>query len=1060
MKDQILKIAGVKSEKEFYKKFPTEESFMAKHGKQLKKAAMGSQMVNTQLKQLTDFSNPPQAQFGTPLGANPAGGFDWTMGSGSLSGQTAQSLMTNPNLNPPALNMGNLASGGVGTLQEQIAATNATMDSKTNTLDQLAKYAGPAGEVVKGIINLGNEKKLRKKTEANAKLLELANIANNQPGELAKVQYALPQVGMSGGRGTGSNYLTARDGAMIGGNLTEIQNTYNPGNLYSDLGYEPLNESDEVKQYQFGGGITPWGMIGQFGSGVANAATGNNAGGQIGGALGGAIGMAVGGPAGAAIGGALGTLGGGLLDPESKRIAAAQKKAQRESNKFFASSNIQGLQKQQLSGYAEDGGWVSHDWQPQVITKFGDMDVSQIHSFATEGMDTLRTGGHITQNNIYPQDQYALGGQVRTHWGGSIETIANNPNLEGSGDIAIARGQLHSEKDNKGRSGVGISYGDTGNDPYTDYAEYGTEAATKKASVEVQAGEPILELPDPQTGELNAVVLGGIKITSDIAKAIGNPKFAGMKYQNAGKMVAENDKTINKKLGKITNDINDLDVITPIDKLRSNSLQVSEKGLKDQQKINKDYYEGLANNQNNINESADYLSKLYGKKVDPDSISKGKLKFEKSDNSNSSKYGKAIAKAQNGNIVGPTADDYLEDLFLRAKGDKKKASITKFQEAFNKYHPQEAKDIILSNTDVTSKGKKMKINDIETLKNKDINTILNTNVDGKLGERTDAMYNKIKEFKGNRYTAPTLAPIQDSSNPPSLKIPQQVTDWKMPDILKGAVDKSSSSSKDKNKFKLESLFPYANQILDIVRPSNVRKFDTRAIAPEIAAILLNKEEPVRGVQSAQPFYQQKIGELPVQDQLNEITASERAAMRMAGGNPSALAAIAAQSAAAKSKVLGDKTRQQMAMKQAIDVANLEESKRVDLLNRQQYTDLAAKQALARSNTKAEFLSALKSMTTQESEFNREKQNLATMENLYNFRFDPVTGKAINMNPLVAFNMSGSGTSSKGSLAPGLEYTYDASGNVVGVKKSKDETAKYGKKVPSRNGSIVKAIKNL
>ena len=44
MKAQILKIAGVKSEKEFYKKFPTEEAFLKKHGKELaklKKAAVG-----------------------------------------------------------------------------------------------------------------------------------------------------------------------------------------------------------------------------------------------------------------------------------------------------------------------------------------------------------------------------------------------------------------------------------------------------------------------------------------------------------------------------------------------------------------------------------------------------------------------------------------------------------------------------------------------------------------------------------------------------------------------------------------------------------------------------------------------------------------------------------------------------------------------------------------------------------------------------------------------------------------------------------------------------------
>ena len=37
MKAEFLKIAGVKSEAEFYKKFPSEEAFMKKHGKAIKK---------------------------------------------------------------------------------------------------------------------------------------------------------------------------------------------------------------------------------------------------------------------------------------------------------------------------------------------------------------------------------------------------------------------------------------------------------------------------------------------------------------------------------------------------------------------------------------------------------------------------------------------------------------------------------------------------------------------------------------------------------------------------------------------------------------------------------------------------------------------------------------------------------------------------------------------------------------------------------------------------------------------------------------------------------------
>jgi hypothetical protein len=42
MKAKMLKIAGVKSEKEFYKKYPSEEAFMKAHGEAFKKAQIGA----------------------------------------------------------------------------------------------------------------------------------------------------------------------------------------------------------------------------------------------------------------------------------------------------------------------------------------------------------------------------------------------------------------------------------------------------------------------------------------------------------------------------------------------------------------------------------------------------------------------------------------------------------------------------------------------------------------------------------------------------------------------------------------------------------------------------------------------------------------------------------------------------------------------------------------------------------------------------------------------------------------------------------------------------------
>lgn len=54
-------------------------------------------------------------------------------------------------------------------------------------------------------------------------------------------------------QGVGTNYLSGRDGLHIGG---EIQNTYAPNTLYNDLGYEPLNDSNKVKNFRAGGHLS------------------------------------------------------------------------------------------------------------------------------------------------------------------------------------------------------------------------------------------------------------------------------------------------------------------------------------------------------------------------------------------------------------------------------------------------------------------------------------------------------------------------------------------------------------------------------------------------------------------------------------------------------------------------------------------------------------------------------------------------------------------------------------------------------------------------------------
>jgi len=69
-----------------------------------------------------------------------------------------------------------------------------------------------------------------------------------------------------------------------------------------------------------------------------------------------------------------------------------------------------------------------------------------------------------------------------------------------------------------------------------------------------------------------------------------------------------------------------------------------------------------------------------------------------------------------------------------------------------------------------------------------------------------------------------------------------------------------------------------------------------------------------------------------------------------------------------------------------------------------------------------------------------------MENLYNYRYDK-SGRAINMNPLVNFDEMIANAS------PDELTKYKA---LLEAKTSKEKTSTKA----SRNGSIVKAIKNL
>ena len=963
--------------------FPSYEGYVNEGYKKPLKAPMKEGGQLHKLQQLTDFGNPPVAQDGyiSSLGATPnilsgaSNGFDWTMGN--QQSLTALPNIQNPNPVPSYMNIkqGSVASGGAGTNEEIMnASKNAVKPPSAMKGPGAAQLIGAGFQVAQGIQEAVQQKKQLANTRRDQRLSELSlQAANSSRANQPKRQYYNPadyaQINPNA-MGSNTNYLQLQDGGDVGGNPTEIQNTFAPIDLYEGLEYEPLNDSDNVKQYGRGGLMRA------------------DAGSTIGGAVGGVAGSFFG-PIGTMVGSQLGGLIGGALDKSdekaAKAAAAAEKNTQNAAFASFQNAN---------KGFMEDGGWMSHDWQPQVISQF---DGHPIKSLLTKDpmMDTLRSGGHITQNNMFPQDQYALGGDLKTTWGGYAEPISKNPYDES--ETVMFRGKSHSESDGNGHTGIGVKYGEGGSDSYTDYAEYGTKDAD--ADVEVQRNEPAKKI----NGDL--VVGGGMQTSKEAAAYAGDKKFAGRKFQTNIANIAKHDAKLNKQKTKIVDAIDSHDDYTPIGILKMNALKAMLTGIDGKQLNNHTASTKLLDYQSNIHEVADQLSELYGKKVDPNSVEKNKIKFEK--NSDMAKSGKKIKKAQYGDL------------------DLDYATLEPDESPSNVFNTKDMTPVV-----VYSKTKKKGLHP--------------SNVDVQKVELPHSSLSDLPES----ITAPTM-PYSSMMGP---NIPDW---WKSMNATSSSKTNNTKTKGDKKpnwlKRNEDLLIPTLNQAIEQFRPSDAQPFDSSQIYPEMMAASMNQEDPVfmQGVRydlSSPQTYS-------LQDQLNEVTAQSRAAERMAGQNPAAAAAIFAGVKDAKNKILGEQFRINQGEQQRVGEQNRQTLKEQQLQNLQLYGTQADRQALAKAKTKQQAIEIAKSVTDKKIKQELENKKLAVMENLYKFRFDK-NGRVRNMNPLATFNASVGAGKSASSIPDDWTALFDSEGTFQGTKKKKKDADE------SRNGSIVKAIKNL
>jgi hypothetical protein len=590
MKDQMLKMAKVKSEKEFYKKYPSEEAFMKAHGKAFKKAAMGKRMVNDQLHQLTDFGNPPIAQMGGNWASAGVPGlstatFDKSTGlvnnaSGSVSKADTQ-----------ALGFGKNAPGVKG-----FDAAGAAM-AGLNAL--------PA--IIGGIEAIGSQKKAIKKADQSAQLSGLASQAASTREKVdrkyVRPEDSLVQPGQLGNPyGSGTNYLAAQNGTMIGGNPTEIQNTYNPGDIYTDGGYEPI-ESKNIKQYKKGGKM-PKAELGEYFQDSGQA--------QIGGAVGEAAGNALFGPIGGMAGKLLGQVGGNLLGgaKDARKLKANQDQAALNSQQAAWQNQ---LQSGQFSKSMEDGGYMNPEYNPQVIAKFGEYDVKDLLKPPYDA-DMLRSGGHLAQVPYTPPSAAAMftgrpdmpkaqngkasdmNGDLQVLEGGKAETISYNPFLPDGGETIMFKGRSH---DN---GGIPINFGENG--------------------VEVEGGEPAVKLQDGGR-DSSMVVFGNMKLSKMAADEFGIADAKGKKFKHVATDISNVEKKQNKIIEKATERTDMTTGNSGFDQLKLNTSQAQLMGANMKLRSAAILKQNLAAVQNAILDTASELG------VKSDELAQGKLVKEK-----------------------------------------------------------------------------------------------------------------------------------------------------------------------------------------------------------------------------------------------------------------------------------------------------------------------------------------------------------------------------------------------------------------------------------------------
>ena len=404
----FLKIAGVDTEEEFYKKYPTEEAFMAKYGK-IVKAQMGhtAQVNSTQTPQTQPFDFMGATNIASSV-------FDGIRAIGAEKEKLKEAKQTR--MVTDAALRAQRSDNSARELAEMRESTYVRPEDNIVTGEELFPIYGTGTNVLakKGLM-MSNPGKGKKKSSADAQAQRMKdnveNAMNNIQGDRTLVYGNYDP-----------KYFTVKDQGINYVISPSASNPQNPQGFKSQMRelaklnpnarFDPQyldfasRKNGGMMKYQQGGFMN---FMDAGGSnilqGVTNSITDNSGGAQIGRAAGDAVKMipGVGPVAGAIAGPALEMLGHAAFSWKNQnRISKEQEKTDRNIDTMTGINFGKQIQKN-FNGFLKDGGMLQSDLKPL--------------------------------------------------WGGDVETMSYNPFAPGDGTSGMITGKSHA------KGGVGLQYG-------------------------------------------------------------------------------------------------------------------------------------------------------------------------------------------------------------------------------------------------------------------------------------------------------------------------------------------------------------------------------------------------------------------------------------------------------------------------------------------------------------------------------------------------------------------------------------------------------------------------